>query len=71
MELTSLQEDLIANAILGFAAVVLLACRDLCKRISHSDCKIDAEKGLILKLPTWRPGSDDEKVQELPPPGTV
>jgi hypothetical protein len=59
MELTSLQEDMIANAILGFAAVVLLACRDLCKRISHSDCKIDAERGLVIKLPTWRAEEDE------------
>ena len=65
MELTSLQEDLLSNAVLGFAAVVLLACRDLCKRVAHSDCKIDAEKGLIMKLPTWR-ARDDEK-----DPGTV
>ena len=60
MELTSLQEDLLANAVLGLAAVLLLACRDLCKRIAHSDCKMDAEKGLVIKLPTWR---DDEKAE--------
>jgi hypothetical protein len=66
MELTSLQEDLLSNAILGLAAVILLACRDLCKRIAHSDCKIDAERGLVIKLPTWRA----EAVEELDP-GTV
>ena len=70
MELTTFQEDLISNAVLGLAAVVLLACRDLCKRIAHSDCKIDAEKGLVIKLPTWRAAGDDEKVEELDP-GTV
>ncbi len=62
MELTTFQEDLISNAVLGLAAVILLACRDLCKRIAHSDCKIDAERGLVMKLPTWR---DDEKAEEL------
>ena len=64
MELTSLQEDLLANAVLGLAAVLLLACRDLCKRVAHSDCKMDAERGLVIKLPTWR---DDEKADPLEP----
>jgi hypothetical protein len=68
MELTTFQEDLISNAVLGLAAVVLLACRDLCKRIAHSDCRWDEEHGLVMKLPTWR--ADDDHVEELDP-GTV
>ena len=70
MELTTFQEDLISNAVLGLAAVVLLACRDLCKRIAHSDCKIDAERGLVIKLPTWRAEEGPEGAEELDP-GTV
>ena len=62
MELTSLQEDLLANAVLGLAAVLLLACRDLCKRVAHSDCKMDAERGLVIKLPTWRDDAKPEPV---------
>jgi hypothetical protein len=66
MELTTFQEDMISNAVLGFAAVVLLACRDLCKRVAHSDCRWDEEHGLIMKLPTWR--APDEVSLD---PGTV
>ena len=47
-------EDLVSNGILGFGMVLYFCCRDLCKRVSHSDCYYDAENGLKFKLPTWR-----------------
>ena len=54
----TLQEDLIANAVLGIALLVLACTKDLCKRIAHSDCAYD--KGLKIRLPTWRARDDDD-----------
>ena len=51
----TLLEDLLANAVLGIGIVLVVCCRDLCKRVAHSDCVYDAEHGgLRLRLPTWR-----------------
>ena len=47
-------EDMLANAILGTVLILYFCMRDLCKRVSHSDCAYDCEKGLQVKLPTWR-----------------
>ena len=51
--LSSFEEDLLSNLILGVILVVLVALRDLCKRISQSDCEF-GEHGLRIKLPTFR-----------------
>jgi hypothetical protein len=60
VQLSTFQEDLVSNLILGVVLVVLIAARDLCKRISHSDCKWDGENGLVIKLPTFhREGSPE------------
>ena len=53
MELTTLQEDLLSNGILVVIGLVVLTCRDICRRVSHSDCAIDDGK-LHFKLPTFR-----------------
>ena len=60
-QLSSFQEDLVSNFILGVVLVALIAARDLCKRISHSDCKWDGVNGLMVKLPTFHrePPTDD------------
>jgi hypothetical protein len=47
-------EDIIANTLLGTGMILYFCFRDLCKRVSHSDCYYDAEHGLKMKLPTWR-----------------
>ena len=47
-------EDLVSNAILGAVLVIYFCARDLCKRVSRSDCAYDCEKGLQVKLPTFR-----------------
>ena len=44
---------MLSNLILGVILVVLVALRDLCKRISQSDCEF-GEHGLRIKLPTFR-----------------
>ena len=56
------QEDLIANAILGIAMLVFVCAKDLCKRVSRSDCVLDQENGLRIKLPTFR---DEPTVQDV------
>ena len=56
-------EDLIANAILGIILISVNCLRDFCKRVAHSDCAVDGENGLQIKLPTWhgsRSPSPDE-----------
>ena len=55
----SFTEDLIANLILGIGLVTVACMRDFCKRGSHSDCVLDRESGLQIKLPTWR-NSEEE-----------
>ena len=61
MELTpTMQEDLVSNLLLGLGMVAYFGLRDLCKRISHSDCRYDREAGLIFALPTWHPNRDDD-----------
>ena len=52
-------EDLLSNAILGGVLILYFCCRDLCKRVSHSDCAFDCKKGLQVKLPTWRDPPED------------
>jgi len=56
MEISStMKEDMIANALLGAGILLYYTLRDLCKRVSHSDCSYDNEHGgLKIKLPTWR-----------------
>ena len=49
----SLSEDLLANAILGIVLIGVSCLKDFCKRVSHSDCAVDATNGLSIKLPTW------------------
>ena len=51
-------EDLVSNGILGIGMVLYFCCRDLCKRVAHSDCYYD-EHGLKFKLPTWREDAQD------------
>ena len=61
----TMTEDLVSNALLGLGMVLFFCCRDLCKRVAHSDCVYDAEHGgLRVKLPTWRgePESQDVTV---------
>ena len=54
MELTkTLQENLLSNGILAVIGLAVLTCRDICRRVSHSDCAIDDNK-LHFKLPTFR-----------------
>ena len=61
MEITNtMWEDLVSNAVLGAGLVIYFCCRDLCKRVAHSDCYYDAQNGLKVKLPTWR-GEDAEE----------
>ena len=62
MDITpTMKEDLVSNALLGLGILLYYTLRDLCKRVSHSDCSYDNEHGgLKIKLPTWR-GDDDEK----------
>ena len=58
-------EDLVSNAVLALGMVVVMCCRDLCKRVAHSECLYDqADGGLRVKLPTWRgdPENDDATV---------
>ena len=55
------QEDLVSNAVLGLGMVLFFCCRDLCKRVSHSECLYDAANGgLRVKLPTYRKNSEDD-----------
>ena len=58
----TLKEDLMANALLGAILVGLACCKDLCKRISHSDCVLDRENGLSIKLPTWHADEPDPEI---------
>ncbi len=60
IDTTAFQSDLAANAVLFGVGVLVVAFRDICKRISHSDCALD-EHGLRMKLPTWRPDRDAEE----------
>jgi hypothetical protein len=57
MELTTLQEDLLSNTILAVVGLLVLTCRDICRRVSHSDCAVDDGK-LRFKLPTFRKGDE-------------
>ena len=52
------KEDLLANALLGLAMVLFVCCKDLCKRVSRSDCLLDSD-GLRVKLPTFHGGNDE------------
>ena len=65
----SFLEDLVANSILGVGLVLVVCFRDFCKRVSHSDCVLDREHGLAIRLPTWRPqevhDDDDDNVQQI------
>ena len=45
-------EDIVANALLGIVLVAVSCARDLCKRVSQSDCAYD-NGGLKIKLPTF------------------
>ena len=45
-------EDIVANALLGIVLVAVSCARDLCKRVSQSDCVYD-NGGLKIKLPTF------------------
>ncbi len=60
--MNSFEEDLVSNALLGLVLVALMAARDLCKRISHSDCAIDSEHGLMFKLPTFRAPTNEVNI---------
>ena len=64
MEITpTMKEDLLSNALLGAGILLYYTLRDLCKRISHSDCRYDADQGgLKIKLPTWH---GDEKEDSI------
>ena len=55
----SFTEDLVANFILGVALDGVACMRDFCRRVSHSDCVLDKDRGLAIKLPTWRPREED------------
>lgn len=61
----TLQEDIVSNLLLGIGMITYFALRDLCKRISHSDCRYDKEHGMIFALPTWRKDDDNENDNEL------
>ena len=64
MEISStMKEDMISNALLGAGILLYYTLRDLCKRVSHSDCRYDNEHGITYKLPTWR--GDDEKADSI------
>jgi len=60
-------EDIVANALLGIVLVAVSCARDLCKRVSQSDCVYD-NGGLKIKLPTFHgsssssTGSGEEKL---------
>ena len=54
------KEDLLANALLGLAMVLFICCKDLCKRVSQSDCLLDSD-GLRVKLPTFHGGGSSEE----------
>ena len=58
MDVEAFKSDMAANAILLGISLCLVSLRDICKRISHSDCAVD-EHGLRMKLPTWRPQDQD------------
>ena len=72
MELTTLQENLLSNGILAVIGLAVLTCRDICRRVSHSDCAIDDNK-LHFKLPTFRSSRTDrtETSVELQDPGNI
>ena len=58
-----MKEDLVANAILGAGMVLFFCCRDLCKRVAHSECAYDTEHGgLKIRLPTWRAEEPEAEV---------
>jgi hypothetical protein len=60
MELSeTFKEDIVSNLLLGLGMIAYFGLRDLCKRISHSDCRY-GETGLIFSLPTWHRDRDDE-----------
>ena len=67
-------EDLLANAILGAALVLVTCTRDLCKRVSRSDCVYDPrDGGLRVKLPTFHHSSSTTTSENSsdPPPHTL
>jgi len=53
------KEDLVSNLLLGLGMIAYFGLRDLCKRISHSDCRY-GETGLIFSLSTWHERDDDD-----------
>ena len=61
-------EDLLANAILGVALVLVTCTRDLCKRVSRSDCVYDPrDGGLRVKLPTFHRSDSTPTPRRTPP----
>ena len=62
-------EDLLANAILGVALVLVTCTRDLCKRVSRSDCVYDPrDGGLRVKLPTFHRDTPTTSENSSDPP---
>ena len=60
----TMTEDLVSNAVLGIGMILFFCCRDLCKRVAHSECLYDAEHGgLRVKLPTWRNNPEDDDIR--------
>ena len=55
----SFTEDLLANLILGVGLVAVACMRDFSKRDSHSDCALDRESGLKIKLQPYNPEDAD------------
>ena len=58
----TMSEDLVSNLLLGIGLVGYFFLRDICKRISHSDCRYEKETGLRFKLPTWREQEEPENI---------
>lgn len=63
----TMAEDLVANAILGVVLVAVTCARDLCKRISRSDCVYDTRDGLRVKLPTFHGSTTTSENSSDPP----
>ena len=59
-------EDLLANALLGAVLIAVTCARDLCKRVSRSDCVYDTQDGLRVKLPTFHGKSRSEDSSDPP-----
>ena len=62
MDFEAFKSDMAANSILFAIGLCVMAFRDICKRISHSDCAVD-EHGLRMKLPTWRPENPSQDLE--------